>query len=143
MSELAEDRNVHRKPRGASGVATQRVHPELLARLHNALYAAQSGLRLHRAAGGEHEARGSAHGRNVRNVDRDGLIANVFGSGPSSEVTPLDEHIGGDDPEGIPEAQHGAVIPYGNYYLRGRVGEAAREAAYYLKLVQCRLLSSQ
>src|SRR5215208_460942 len=114
MSELSENRNVYRKPRGASGVATQEVHPELLARLHNTLHAAQSGLRLHRAAGGEHEARGSAHRRNVRDVDRDGFIANVFGSSPSSEVTPLDEHIGGGDPEGIPEAQHGAVIAYGN-----------------------------
>ena len=52
-------------------------------------------------------------------------------------MAPLDEHVGGGDPKKLAaEANDGAVVPDGHDDLRGRRGEAPREAAYDVELVQ-------
>jgi hypothetical protein len=50
-------------------------------------------------------------------------------------VPPFNEHIGGGDPEGVPEAQYGAVVSDGDDDLRGWGGETFGEVAYDLELV--------
>jgi hypothetical protein len=50
-------------------------------------------------------------------------------------VLPFNEHIGGGDPEGVPEAQYGAVVSDGDDDLRRWGGETFGEAAYDLELV--------
>lgn len=52
-------------------------------------------------------------------------------------MTALDEHVGGSDPVPVSsEADDGAVVADGHNDLRGRHGEAPREAAYEVELVQ-------
>jgi hypothetical protein len=58
-------------------------------------------------------------------------------------VPSFDEHVGGGDPEGVPEAQNGAVVADGDDDLRGRGGEKVREAAYDVELVQPGLSPNQ
>src|SRR5918995_139544 len=46
------------------------------------------------------------------------------------------EHVGGGDPENLPKAQHGAVIPNSDDDLRWWRRQLLREAAYDVELVQ-------
>ncbi|MCA1740148.1 MAG: hypothetical protein LC740_15370 [Actinobacteria bacterium] len=64
-------------------------------------------------------------------------------SRPLFEMSPGDEHVGGDYPEDVSETQHGAVVSYGYDYLRGRGWETRREAAYEVELVQLSFLPNQ
>src|SRR3712207_7587252 len=52
--------------------------------------------------------------RHVRDVDRDGLVADVLGRGPVFEVVARDEHIGGGYPRLVPDLHNGAVITEGD-----------------------------